>query len=69
MRTRENPIPLIIAISKLLLILALLSGEVICVVRAVKCNWEPIGKAELIYTVSAVTGLGVIVGWIDIEDN
>lgn len=44
-------------------------GEVKCIVKAVKCNWEPIGKAEIIYTAAACTGVGAIVGWIDIEDN
>lgn len=46
-----------------------LVGEIRCIVKAFKCNWEPIGKAEILYTVSACTGLGSIVGWINIEDN
>ena len=34
-------------------VLALLSifaliGEVKCIYKAIKCNWEPIGKAELV---------------------
>jgi hypothetical protein len=40
-----------------------------CIYKACSCNWEPIGKAEVIYTVGACTGLGVIVGWIDIQDK
>jgi hypothetical protein len=32
-------------------------------------NWEPIGKAEIIYTAAACCGLGAIVGWITIEDK
>jgi len=44
-------------------------GEVLCIVKAVTCNWEPIGKAEVVYTVGAVSGLGGIVGWFDIEDK
>ena len=51
-----------------LTVLALI-GEIKCIIKAFKCNWEPIGKAEVIYTVSAVTGLGCITGWIDIEDK
>jgi hypothetical protein len=47
----------------------LLAGEIQCIVKAVKCDWNPVGKAEIIYTVSAVTSLGMIVGWINIEDN
>lgn len=48
---------------------AALAGEVLCIYKAVKCNWEPVGKAEVIYTAAAVTGLGAVVGWIDIEDK
>lgn len=49
-------------------ILALV-GEVKCIIKAIDCNWEPIGKAEIIYTAAAFTGFGAIVGWIDIEDK
>ena len=51
-----------------LTVLALI-GEIKCIIKAFKCNWEPVGKAEIIYTGSAVTGLGCITGWIDIEDK
>ena len=44
-------------------------GEIRCIYKAVNCNWEPIGKAEVIYTTSALTGVGVVVGFINIEDN
>jgi hypothetical protein len=44
-------------------------GEIRCIIKVIKCNWEPIGKAEIIYTASMCTGLGAIVGWIDIEDK
>lgn len=44
-------------------------GEIRCIYKAVTCNWEPIGKAEILYTVSACTGLGAVVGWIHIEDK
>lgn len=50
-------------------ILTLLVGEVRCIVKVVKCDWDPIGKAEVIYTGAAMTGLGGIVGWINIEDE
>jgi hypothetical protein len=52
-----------------LIILALFIGEIRCVYKALKCNWEPIGKAEIVYTGSALTGLGCIVGWFNIEDK
>ena len=46
-----------------------ITGEVKCIIKATKCNWDPTGKAEVIYTASALTGAGVIVGWINIEDK
>jgi len=53
----------------LVIIVLLFIGEVKCIIKAVNCNWEPVGKAEVVYTGAALTGLGCIVGWIDIEDN
>ena len=44
-------------------------GEIKCIYKAVKCNWNPIGKAEVIYTASSLTGVGMVVGWFNIEDN
>jgi len=46
-----------------------LIGEVKCIMKAAQCNWEPIGKAEIVYTGAALTGFGAIVGWLDIEDK
>jgi len=46
-----------------------LVGEVKCIIKAINCNWEPIGKAEVVYTASVFTGLGCIVGWFNIEDK
>ena len=45
------------------------AGEVMCVIKAVNCDWDPIGREELIYTGAAVTGFGAIVGWMDIEEG
>jgi hypothetical protein len=47
----------------------LIIGEVRCIYKAIACNWEPVGKAEIVYTGSAICGLGCIVGWMDIEDK
>ena len=44
-------------------------GEIKCIYKAVTCNWEPIGKAEIVYTGAALLGAGAIVGWINIEDK
>lgn len=51
------------------LAIALLVGEIKCVYKMVTCNWKPIGKAEIIYTVAVFTGLGSIIGYCDIEDK
>jgi hypothetical protein len=52
------------------LVLTLLVGEIKCIYKAINCNWEPIGKAEIIYTAcSFVPPVGAIVGWIDIKDK
>ena len=48
---------------------ALLVGEIKCIIKMIDCNWEPIGKAEIIYTGATFTGLGCIVGYIDIQDK
>lgn len=37
--------------------------------KMVSCNWEPIGKAEILYTIGTFTATGAIIGWIDIEDK
>ena len=53
-----------------ILIVALaLIGEIRCIYKAVNCNWDPIGKAEIIYTAAAFTGFGVIIGYMDIKDK
>jgi len=45
------------------------AGEIQCIIKCTKCNWEPIGKAEVWYTVGSCTGIGGVIGWIDIEDK
>ena len=56
---------------KLILLLTILYfiGYVQCIYKMVKCNWEPIGKAEIVYTSGTFCGLGGIIGWINIEDK
>ena len=56
-------------IIKLIFIILMLIGEVRCIVKVFKCNWNPIGKAEILYTGSALTGLGAFVGYINIKDE
>jgi len=57
------------SIVTILIGLVLLVGEVKCIIKAVSCNWEPIGKAEIIYTGASLTGLGCVVGFINLEDK
>ena len=52
-----------------LLIAGAISGEIRCIVKALNCNWEPIGKAEVVYTAGVFTGAGCVIGWFDIEDK
>lgn len=52
----------------ILWILAII-GEILCIVKALKCNWEPIGKAEIIYGIGVFTGAGCIIGYLNIEDK
>ena len=51
------------------IIALLVVGEVRCIYKAIACNWEPIGKAEIIYAGAAITGLGGVIGWMNIEDK
>ena len=51
------------------IIIAALIGEVKCIIKAIDCNWEPVGKAEIVYTGASLTGLGAIVGYMDIQDK
>lgn len=44
-------------------------GEIRCIYKAFKCNWEPVGKAEIVYTVCAFTPIGCIVGYFNIKDK
>jgi len=64
----KNKLELILVLIQIAIIVTLCVGEIKCIVKAVKCDWDPVGKAEVIYTVSAATGLGGIVGYINIED-
>jgi len=44
-------------------------GEVRCAYKMFTCNWEPIGKAEVVYTIGTFSGAGVVIGYFDIEDK
>lgn len=48
-----------------LLYIFLIVGEVRCIIKFFSCDFEPSYKAEAIYGVSTITGLGAVVGWLD----
>ena len=53
----------------IIIIAFLIIGEIRCIYKMITCNWEPVGKAEMLYTIGTFTGLGVVIGWINIEDK
>ncbi len=58
-----------VALLQLSLIIALFIGEVMCIYKAINSDWNPIGKREIVYTGAALTGLGCVVGYMDIQDG
>lgn len=44
-------------------------GYVKCVIKFVNCNFDPIDKCEIVYGVGIFSGLGCIIGYINIEDK
>ena len=56
-------------VTGVILIVGLLFGEARCIYKALTCDWSPIGKAEIIYTGAALTGVGALVGWFNIDDK
>lgn len=47
----------------------LIVGEIQCIYKMINCNWEPVGKAEIVYTIGSFTGTGCVIGWFNIEDK
>lgn len=58
-----------IVVIYLAVIILAVTGWVKCIVKTYKCNWEPIGKAEIIYTIGTFTGAGAVIGWLNIKDK
>lgn len=57
------------ALIPFIILIGMLIGEIKCIIKMVRCNWEPIGKAEILYTVGTFTGAGCIIGYLNIEDK
>jgi len=57
--------------SIIIIILWLLAiiGEVRCIYKFFTSDFEPSYRRECIYGFSAIVGLGIVVGWFNIEDN
>jgi hypothetical protein len=47
----------------------MLFGYIKCIYKMCACNWEPIGKAEIFYTIGTFTGAGIIIGHFNIQDK
>lgn len=41
-------------------------GWVKCLIKLTECDFEPSYKAEVIYTVGTFSGLGAIIGYLDL---
>jgi hypothetical protein len=47
----------------------MLFGYIKCIYKMCTCNWEPIGKAEIFYTIGTFTGAGIVIGYFNIQDK
>jgi hypothetical protein len=63
MKTAVSMIVVYVAI-----VVAALVGEVKCIIKMASCDWNPIGKSEIIYTVGTFTGFGAVIGYLNIKD-
>ena len=44
-------------------------GEIKCVIKFCRCDFQAPYKAEAIYGLGAITGFGSIIGYLDINDK
>lgn len=49
----------------IIIYIAALVGEVLCIVKFFQCDFKESYKAEIIYGFSAITGIGAVTGWMD----
>lgn len=57
------------AIFTIILWIFLIVGEIQCIYKFIKSDFEPSYKREIVYGISMCTGLGCIIGWFNIEDG
>ncbi len=67
MKTKNKQI--VKTIFTLVFIAAFLFGEARCIYKSINCNWNPVGKAEVFYTIGSFTGAGGVIGYFNIEDR
>jgi len=51
------------------ILVTLIVGEVMCIVKFIRSDFEPSYKRELVYGIGVVTGFGAIIGYLDIPDT
>lgn len=53
----------------LLITVAAVVGQISAIVKCINSDWKPSYKREIVYGISALTGLGSIVGYFNIPDE
>lgn len=52
-----------------LIFIFVIIGWVKNISKLIDCNFEPVGKAEIVRCIGILPPVGAIVGWMDIEDK
>lgn len=65
----DNIFPATAAIIALAIPILLFVGWIKCLYKFCNCDFEPSYKAEIVYGVGTFSGLGCIIGWMDINDK
>lgn len=59
----------VISLIYVALLIAFLVGEIMCIVKFFQCDFEEPYKAEIIYGISIVTGIGGVTGYMDFGEH
>lgn len=68
-RTRSTNRGCLVMLIVIIPIIMGLFGYIRNVYKMCSCNFDPIGKAEIFYTIGTFTGAGVVIGYFNIEDK
>jgi hypothetical protein len=52
-----------------ILVIAGIIGEIKCIVKFIDSDFKPSYKREAVYGLSAICGVGAVVGWMDFPDE